>query len=159
MIHYMPDRDRLELEQILFRYHGLQFPHIFEAKTDNGICISPCVNSYYHLLKMAIEKDLPYILVFENDAYPCNNIVDYLKDYIKYVPNDAEMLQLGWAAKYGGQMDGKISRNGDNPGLQASIIFKNGYRKILNFLEDKQWIDRLGTKLKHSYIVDVPLFI
>lgn len=159
IINCVSDPQRLQLEKILFDYHGLKFPKVFAARTDCGVCCAPVNNSYYYLLKMAIEKDLPYILIFEDDAYPCNNVVEYLKDYIKYIPIGAEMIQLGFTAKWGAGYGDKFTRPGSSPGTQASIVFKTGYEKILKLLEEKHYFDQLGYELQHSYIIDVPIFI
>ena len=46
---------------------------------------------------MAKELGMSYVIVFEDDAYPCIGIKDKLKKYLSIVPDDANMVILGWS--------------------------------------------------------------
>lgn len=159
MIHLMEDADRLELEKIIFDYHKMKFPNIFDAYTVPAECKSPSCNSFHELIRYAKSMKLPYILVFEDDAYPCNGIVEKLKEYIKDIPDDCMLLQLGWSKNLNDRKSifNKIS----NPCycIQSSIIFEEGYDAILKLLESKYSMDCLQSQLNSSYVVNIPLFI
>ena len=61
-------------------------------------------NSFYNnpeydsLIKKAKSNNLPYILVFEDDAYPCIDCQNKFEQYLKCIPKDASMVILGWSA-------------------------------------------------------------
>ena len=96
MVNLVSAVDRLALSRLVFKYHGMKFPKIFDACTDSGLCCHPTFNSTYQVVKMARDKNLPYILFYQDDVYPQNEIVEYIKTYIKYVPNDADVFQMGY---------------------------------------------------------------
>jgi GR25 family glycosyltransferase involved in LPS biosynthesis len=35
---------------------------------------------------MAKALDLPFVVIFEDDAYPCDNVYTKLEEVLKYIP-------------------------------------------------------------------------
>ena len=84
------DNSRIELIKKIFWYHQLKFPKVFNGYTNNGLDFlfygyQPdkqrlyanaynCSLGHTAIIKMAKCLDLPYVLVLEDDAYPCKDI-------------------------------------------------------------------------------------
>ena len=45
---------------------------------------------------MAKAMNLPFISIFEDDAYPCDKVEEKLKDALEHIPNDADCVVLGY---------------------------------------------------------------
>ena len=77
----------------------LPIPHRFYGFKNPDIKSGPykCMMSHAALIKLAKSLNLPFICIFEDDAYPCNNIYDKLKLFLSDIPNDARLLILGWS--------------------------------------------------------------
>ena len=100
LIHLPRDTKRLENIKLTFKYHGLQFPNIFNGMEEKEDAPNALTKSHMEVLKYAQQHNLPYILVYEDNAYPCNNIVDILKDLLIDVPSDADVVQLSWSLNH-----------------------------------------------------------
>lgn len=153
---------RLALEKALFKYHNLPFPKVFIGESTSGQFADPCCNSYHMLIQHAIDEDMPFVFSLENDAYPCNGILQRLKDFlVAGVPNDAKMCQLGWIYnKNKINADVHVQKADDIvQGTQATIIFKDGYEDILKLLEQKKYIDKCQNELGHCYFSTMLMFI
>ncbi len=57
-----------------------------------------CRDSHLAVVKMAKKLDLPFVAVFEDDAYPCIDICNKLERYLRAVPYDAHLVLLGYSA-------------------------------------------------------------
>ena len=44
------------------------------------------------LIDLAKSSNLPNFLGFEDDAYPCNNILTFLENALSDIPDDTEIL-------------------------------------------------------------------
>ncbi len=78
---------RLILEQLLFDWQQLPFPRVLEACTSGQFCANPCTMSHYSAIEIAKQEGLPYALVFEDDAYPCNEARDMLENVLQDLPS------------------------------------------------------------------------
>lgn len=47
------------------------------------------------IVKTAKTLNYPFVVIFEDDAYPCSDIVNKLKTYLTNIPDDATMLKFG----------------------------------------------------------------
>ena len=45
---------------------------------------------------MAKDRDLPFITIFEDDAYPRSNVMDDLEVVLSSIPSDCKVLLLGY---------------------------------------------------------------
>jgi hypothetical protein len=57
-----------------------------------------CKNSHLNVVKYAKKCNLPYVLIFEDDAYPCNNIIIEFQKYLNNIPNDTNLILFGWSS-------------------------------------------------------------
>jgi GR25 family glycosyltransferase involved in LPS biosynthesis len=51
--------------------------------------------SHYIILNDIINNDYEYAIIFQDDAKLNNNIVDYIDKAVKYIPQDAELINIG----------------------------------------------------------------
>lgn len=177
------DNARIELLKKIFDYHKLRSPRVFNgyANSDLKPLFSGNINDKQQLLanayncslghtaiiKMAKCLDLPYVLVFEDDAYPCKDICQQLEINLKNLPDDIECLILGWS--WLARNEKKISNtltqlHCDEHGSHAYVIFKKGYDKYLSLYSSNPKIpsDLILTKFtdyKHTYRTNKCLFI
>jgi len=61
-------------------------------KTNNVI---NCTLSHEALIKYGQMLDMPYLCVFEDDAFPCKDICHKLLNTLNALPDDCDMLKLG----------------------------------------------------------------
>ena len=48
-----------------------------------------CTKSHISAIEYAKRRKMPYVLIFEDDAYPCIDCFKHLDAYAKSIPNDA----------------------------------------------------------------------
>ena len=125
-----------------------------------------CTKSHVDLIKKAKSNNLPYILVFEDDAYPCIDCSNKFEQYLKCIPKDASMVILGWSAcqKRLQKFDQLFNRvtTWTISGSHAYILFKNGYDQYLKFFDNNKEgraDNNIYQAVKNSYILSQPLFI
>lgn len=127
--------------------------------------------SSLNIYKYAKAHDLPYVFLFDDDAYPCVNCIDRLKEYIKIIPIDAKVAMLGYIGIEDFRHQPPLNKKFNKVmttfyGPHAYITFKNEYDFIINLIEQNletahiDWIVTDGKKLNYKcYAVDYPLFI
>ena len=110
-----------------FEYFGLPIPRRF-----NGIQLEKTVHSTYyktldftvphsmivgitvsHIANVIVAKELnlPFIAIFEDDAFPCIGVIDKLKYYISDIPDDCGVLQLGYNKDFKNATDLNLVNN------------------------------------------------
>ena len=52
--------------------------------------------SHASLVRLAQSLNLPFICIFEDDAYPSKNIINDLTSVLTDLPDDIDVLRLGW---------------------------------------------------------------
>ena len=95
-----------------------------------------CSLSHAGVIKTAKCLDLPYVAIFEDDAYPCRDICMKLDEYLSNIPNDAGLIILGWSRLVGKRIghNGIYSEfSGKIYGSHAYVIFKPAYDKYLEY--------------------------
>ena len=55
-----------------------------------------CALGHIAMMKMAKAMNFPFIAIFEDDAYPCADIEYKLAITLKNIPDDAEVVILGY---------------------------------------------------------------
>lgn len=150
-------QNRLNIERQLFKRQGLIFPKLF-----NGVekayykFHKQGENSHWLIIEMAKQLDLPYILVFEDNAYPCNNVLEYLTKTLQDIPDNINILQLGFNDNTNYNISYTNKNNiefihiekcipfhtkndrfdgGTCSGFHSVIYFKSGYTKCQKVLE------------------------
>lgn len=133
-------------------YRG-NYPKVLfnEGKTD--VDVYYCALNHYVLVNMALTLDLPFITVFESDAFPMKSCRDELSMFFDEhgVPDDADELTFGninfirdYSGKFGLKdvRDGYGRIKGDLWGTHAAIYFRRGYEKWLKSYLDRK--DQIG---------------
>ena len=84
---------RYKLFKKIFNYYQLPLPKLFNGVKHNNPVLG-CLLSHYNILKLATLWSLPYIFVFEDDVLPNKNIIHYLNEALKNVPDNFNILKL-----------------------------------------------------------------
>lgn len=135
------DDSRYKLLSKIFNYNNIPIPiKCIGIVNSNGVI--GCALSHLSLVKYAKANDLDYIVIYEDDAYPCFNIKFLLDYYCKDIPDDADCLVLGTisAFPYGSHLKYKYSPN--IYGSHAYILFKSSYDRYIHFMTNEY---KLGT--------------
>jgi GR25 family glycosyltransferase involved in LPS biosynthesis len=132
---------RLEWMKKSFTVAGLPMPAIhLNALTGKGQYKKTlaCKMSHGKAVKYAKDHDWPYVLVFEDDAWPRHNAKEKLEELLKTLPHDdIKIAAIGFSdvkenkEKYGPyNNDWRIMS--DLIGAQSYIVFKSAYDAFLN---------------------------
>ena len=60
-----------------------------------------CKHSHMRAVKLAKSRNWPFVMLFEDDAYPCDDVMHKLEELLYAVPYDAQLIVLGWSNEYG----------------------------------------------------------
>ena len=117
-----------QLKNGVYRESGL-------IKTKN---LCNCYFTHIALVKMAQSLDWPYIVIFEDDALPCKEIVGKLSYYIDALPNDVDIFKMGHL-RY---IDRPTELTKDfirvrTYGSHAYVIFKKYYQDYIDIASNK----------------------
>ena len=74
---------------------GLNPPELFNGIRWNNGSNTGCVLSHISLLKSCYFLNLDYCVIYEDDAYPRDNILWWFDKVRKYIPNDWGIIKLG----------------------------------------------------------------
>lgn len=123
-----------------------------------------CSLSHAAIVTMAKTMHLPYVCIFEDDAYPCIDSAKILNE-LTNIPDDCGLLVLGWcsvgnAIKFKQQtFNSKYNRITNYiGGSQSYIIFKQSYDEYLQKYANNR-ADGIFKDIKNSYILNQPIFI
>ena len=161
------DKSKYDLLTKIFNASNFKFiPKMFNGCVNKKIKpFQRCTQSHVDLITQAKQKDLPFVLVFEDDAYPCIECVTKFKNYIKNIPSDAKMIILGWSnsQKNSQRFDQKFNKVTTHTlcGSHAYILFNNGYDDYLNYFKNHKEgkADNHIYQVMKAYVIDKPLFI
>lgn len=122
-----------------------------------------CLFSHIALVKLAQSLDLPFVCIFEDDAYPCINCRNKLQQMLDRLPDDIDLLKLGHL----GSLKDKIVIDNtfevvQTYGSHAYVVFKKYYDKYIELSNKDLHIDRSSMN-KHDdnkvYATSKVLFI
>ena len=110
--------------------------------------------------------DLPFICIFEDDAYPCKDLTNKLQTVLDNVPEDCDLLKLGILDCFN-KNNGNIvvneflEKNECTYGSHAYVVFKRYYDKYFKNIFKDPVADCLAMNDKTSNIYNTikPLFI
>lgn len=108
-------------------------PKHFYGYTGNIKPTYCCELSHISLIRMAKCLDLPFIVIFEDDAFPRTDICDSLVRQISNIPDCCKILVLGWL-KYDNAVPFSENFNKFSSwvwGTQSYIVFKSGYDEYI----------------------------
>ena len=88
-----------------------------------------CGVSHACLVRHAYLSNLDFICIFEDDAYPCDKILEKLPKFLTNIPDECDILKLGWSKVYRGRIDTNKAHSygAKSWGTFAYIIFKKHY--------------------------------
>lgn len=104
-----------------------------------------CCISHYSLISLAYSLQLPFICIFENDAIPCKNCIDILSNALHALPDDIDVLKLGWTAMRNQPeaLNDLFLANACTWGAHAYVIFNKYYQKALHIYSNDAGCDGL----------------
>lgn len=170
--------DQLDFFYKVFEKSGLNpMPKFFEGIKTKQIkdytCEVPkkchsvinCMMSHLFLVRLAKYLDLPFICIFEDDAYPCKDILVELERQLKNIPNKIKLLTLG-NIRFKAHKEKLYTSTGNyikvkyNHGSHAYIVFKEGYDDYINVVNTENAIaDLVFEKMPQIYSTNENLFI
>ena len=163
------DQSKYWLFSKIFKNAGLQPTPILRLGSTIKGFTGPqnCAHSHIQVVKTAKIKDLPYVCVFEDDAFPCIDCAKKFSRYLDCIPYDADFVLLGWSNYNRGKKQrfnapfNKIEQK-DISGSHSYILFKSGYDKYLEFFEENptgRADNTIFASVGKSYVLNYPLFI
>jgi hypothetical protein len=140
----------------VFKYFKLPIPKKHRGIINNEKGPTCCYIGHLSLVMMARTLDLPYITIFEDDAYPCIDIINGLNFHLEDIPDDCGILSYGHSSRKGWITDcGKYCIFNEKPtGAHAYTVFKSAYDDFIASLEKEEISDRAmkGINFKDSKI-------
>lgn len=127
--------------------------------------------SHFAIVQHAKLNDLPFVTIFEDDAVPVKDCIEKLNAYCSYVPDDTDVLRLGYTIPHRKLLRGEyVPPEPDENGFiqsrffgsHAYIVFKKYYQQ---FLESNKYqphcdIDKINPGPdKVVYALKEPLFV
>lgn len=113
-----------------------------------------CSVSHYSLVQHALALDLPYLLVFEDDAVPCDDAKMHLEEALANRPEDCLALTLGWGA-YAGEQEVDYAPRSQFPivvGSHAYALFgRKAYEEYLKAWREIGIADRVQDNMTGAY--------
>lgn len=151
----------------VFDTYGLNHPTHIEGCVDEKLTPPMrCSMSHRMCVEYAKQHDWPYILIFEDDAYPCDNILNILPQYLKRIPNDTKICILGFTFVRQAQDFSHVFNKVQSKtiaGSHAYIIFKSAYDDYITYMQNLKHLADWGmwqnVGKKQSYVINYPLFI
>ena len=158
------DDVKIRMLKKIFDHHGMLFPRVFQAMHNKDLD-GPynCSISHVQVIRAAKAFDLPFVVIFEDDVYPCIDVMMKVKKYLSIIPKDANIVILGWSnTEKGQEFIHSINRVTHLIGGSHSyIVFKSGYDEYLNAYQKnpKCHADMIFRDIQNTYIINIPLFI
>lgn len=122
-----------------------------------------CTLSHLAVIKMAKALDLPFVAIFEDDAYPCIRGSEEISLCLDSLPDDAGMVYLGWSWITPGAVRckaGAFDRMASPPsGSHAYILMKSAYDELLRAECGNVSVDVSFSNVTNLYRLRKPIFI
>jgi len=121
-----------------FNAVGLKSPTLFEGIRWSGGTNTGCVLGHVCMLNMCKNLDLPYCIIYEDDAYPRPDVIRKFEEIKKYVPEDCGILKIG-SSSYRGDIE-EINKciykmkTGTAYGSHAYIVKREAYDKLIEMM-------------------------
>ncbi|MGM9863771.1 MAG: glycosyltransferase [Lepagella sp.] len=128
--------ERLNRFRELFHVAGFDpMPEPWDACMLPDNPVLGCSVSHYSLVQHALAAKLPYLIVFEDDACPCDDAKMKLEHALDNRPEDCKFLTLGWGAVAGPEQTEEYAPRSDFSvvvGSHAYALFgEEAYRQFL----------------------------
>lgn len=130
------DDSRYSLMCRTFKYAGFKtLPKKFDGVKNKSLKPWQCCSlAHINLVNYAKDKKLPYVMVFEDDAYPCINCAEKLEKYLSIVPANAKTILYGWSnmpVKLTSLYNDITHKHVLTNGSHAYLLFENAYDEFI----------------------------
>lgn len=161
------DENRYRLFNQIFLKKHIPSPLLSIGSTDRSLTsIQNCAKSHLNIVKLAYEKNMPYVFIFEDDAYPCKDIYNKFERYLSCIPKDAKLILFGWSShsKRNPQCFSKLYNKITSiiSGAHSYVIFKDAYSQYIDYMTNNNNAkadNEIFQIINHSYVINYPLFI
>lgn len=165
------NEDRLNIFKRLFEANFLEIPEKIAGCTDRKLSKTWMRITASHLkcVKEAKARGWPFVVIFEDDAYPCDGIKEKLEFVRTNIPEDAEIICLNWTnlkCSYKNILDMSKSpfirlEDGNTVwGSACNMVFSDAYDKFIDYHHELNHItDSYSYKFFRTYVSNYPLFI
>lgn len=125
-----------------FEYVGLKAPILYKCVRWKNGSNTGCLLGHIGIIMMAKTLNLPWVTVYEDDAYPRLDVLWMFKKIRHYIPSDCGLLKIGSSSiRRGHTAINKLvfRTSGDKSvsfGSHAYIIRRECYDLFLNSLQD-----------------------
>ena len=132
------DSKKFDWFKKVFKFHGISpMPKRFQGTTlwyNSGKY--NCYLSHRNAILTAKKRKWPYVLVFEDDAYPVNGVVKEMQKCLDELPNDCQVLSFGNILLWDIQGEfGNFWRSYMSYGAHAYVVFRSAYDKYVEMLD------------------------
>jgi len=150
--------------KMFFFDENIKFPNMFWGYVNSDLKPTyRCELSHASLIKLAKSMELPFVVIFEDDAYPCAFSENKIEELLNNTPDNAKMLILGYNKfKDSEKVNDYVSiLKSWCWGSHSYMIFKDGYDDYLReYNKNSNHVaDDFFGILKNVYISNENLFI
>ena len=133
------DDKKYEWFKKVFKFHGISpMPKRFQGTTlwyNSGKY--NCYLSHRNAILTAKKRKWPYVLIFEDDAYPINGVVDEMQKCLNELPDECQVLSFGNIFLWDIQGEqGNFWKSYKSYGSQAYVVFQSAYDKYIEMLDE-----------------------
>lgn len=139
-----------------FIFVGLRPPKLYKCvRWKNGSNMG-CLLGHMSIIMLARTLDLPWVTIYEDDAYPRPDVLWMFEKIKQYVPTDCGLLKIGSSSIRRGHREinkfvFETKDDGVSFGSHAYIVKKECYDLFLNALEDARVPD---VAMSYKYFKD-----
>jgi len=160
------NKARLNLLYKNFERYKLPKPELFPAIVNKELGGKKCTSlSMAAIVKKAKADNWPFVLIFEDDAYPCRDVYNRLS-IIDY-PDNADIVLLGYhytSINTKKSLWTQVNSKDMCYGSHAYIVMRSAFDKVIGIYTDDPYKspDGIWAVEKHmcnTHILDKPLFI
>ena len=123
-----------------FKAVGLLPPTLFKSARWNRGCNTGCVLAHISILKMCHLLKLPYVCIYEDDAYPRPDIKNVWNKILKNIPYNCGILKLGNSSYRGVHVVNNeyiwTMKSGTAYGSHAYLIRRELYPRLIQKMMD-----------------------
>lgn len=132
------DEKKFDWFKKVFKFHKISpMPKRFQGTTlwyNSGKY--NCYLSHREAILTAKKRKWPYVLIFEDDAYPVNGVVDEMQKCLEELPDECQVLSFGTIFLWDIQGEhGDFWRSYKSYGSHAYVVFQSAYDKFIEMLD------------------------